>query len=141
MAAALLAAMLATLALSSGCAPEPPARVLVGPHSLDVVAVADTHAERSQGLQGRTPLGSDEAMLFVWADQGPRTFAIKSVDYDLDVIFISSDWRVTEVLPLSPEGPTRARGSIPAQRALEVRSGWAARHDVEAGTSVEPISP
>jgi hypothetical protein len=132
LAAAVLAPALLCLA---ACVSAPVAQISVGEHEL-AVEVADSPSERSRGLQGREPLGPDEGMLFTWSDAAPREFAIKEVGYDLDVIFVGPDGRITEILPLSPDGPTEANGTLPARWVVEVRSGWAAGHDVGPGTPV-----
>lgn len=106
--------------------------VTVGGHEL-TVEVADSLAEQSRGMTGRRTPDDGEGMLFVWDDYGPRAFTISTVSYDLDVIFIDEDGRVSEILPLSPDGPTDAQGSYPARYVLEVRGGWAERQGVEPG--------
>lgn len=131
---ALLAAVLAVAGLASGCRSEltDTAHVRIGGNSLTVV-VADSPAEQSHGLSGQRLPGEREGMLFVWEDFSPRAFTISSVDYDLDVIFIDEDDRVSEILPLSPDGPADAQGSFPARYVVEVRGGWAESHGVEPG--------
>lgn len=130
--AALVLASFVTLALfATACSSvSAPDHVTIDGHRIDLVAVADNETERSRGLQDRERLGPDEGMLFVWDDAAPRPFAIKDVDYALDVIFIAEDGRVTEVLPLAPDGPFEASGTLPARWVVEVEAGWADRHSV-----------
>lgn len=125
-------ALAGALVATAGCAPSKltdTAHVTVGGQGL-TVEVADSAAEQSRGLSGRPEPGDGEGMLFVWDDYGPRAFTISSVRFDLDVIYIDEDDRVSEVLSLSPDGPQDAQGSYPARYVIEVRGGWADRHGV-----------
>ncbi len=100
------------------------------------VYVADSEAERSSGLQGLDLDGAAGGMLFVWPSADVRSFAIKRVDYPLDVIWISGDGHVLGVSSLAPEGPERAVSPGATTSVLEVPAGWAARHGVAEGDPV-----
>lgn len=95
--------------------------------------VADTLVEQSQGLQGHSGGDIERGMLFVWADEGIRRFAIKAVDAPLDLIYFDADGTVLEVGSLAPEGPKEFTGARPARYVLEIEAGWAEEHDVESG--------
>lgn len=135
----LAAVLLGSALVTAGCGESrltDTAHVKIGGREL-TVEVADSAAEQSRGLTGRRLPGDGEGMLFVWDDLGPRAFTISSVSFDLDVIFIGEDGQVSEILPLSPDGPTDAQGSYPARYVIEVRGGWAQRHGIESGDEFE----
>jgi uncharacterized protein len=101
--------------------------------------VAATDAERMQGLSGRASLREDRGMLFVYSDHVERRYWMKGMRFPIDIVWIDRA-RVTGVEPKVPVPvgddfpiyPSRA----PADRVLEVRAGWAARHGVERGDRV-----
>ena len=101
--------------------------------------VAVTGAERSEGLSGRASLADDRGMLFVYPDHLERTYWMKGMRFPIDIVWIDRG-HVTGVeanvpVPVGdnlPLYPSRA----PADRVLEVRAGWAARHGVERGDRV-----
>lgn len=104
--------------------------------------VADDDAERARGLGGRARLGRDAGMYFVLVGDSPR-FWMKGMRFGLDIIWIRGG-RVVDLsarVPPPRAGTSEARLPIysprrPANRALEVRSGWAARHGVGVGDRV-----
>jgi uncharacterized membrane protein (UPF0127 family) len=104
--------------------------------------VADDDAERARGLGGRKRLGRDAGMYFVLTNAAP-TFWMKGMLIPLDMIWIK-DGRVVDVsarVPKPRPGTSEANlpiysPSAPADRVLEVNSGWAHRNGVEPGDLV-----
>lgn len=111
---------------------ETPERVVVQ------AEVADTDAARARGLMGRTALADDEGMLFVWSEVAERSFWMKDTLIALDLIAIR-DGRVVSVQRMEPcetaECPLTT--TPPADAALEVAAGVAARAAITPGTLVE----
>jgi len=99
--------------------------------------LADTDAKRARGLQGFDGLASGEAMLFVYPEAQPRTFAMLRVGFPIDVVFIGENGRVAAIEPLDP-GESRLVESPGACRyVLEIPRGWAAEHDIVVGAQFE----
>jgi uncharacterized membrane protein (UPF0127 family) len=134
---------------AAGTATEPtaatplpdPVQVRVGDATV-TADVADDDAERSLGLGQRKHLGRDAGMYFVLTNASP-TFWMKGMLIPLDMIWIK-DGRVVDVSarvpkprPGTPESelPIYSPDS-PADRVLEVNSGWAQRNGVERGDRV-----
>lgn len=139
-----LAALLAAGALAlGGCgssSSDEPDTTTVRVGAAEVGAeIADSEAERRRGLSGRDDLPEDRGMLFVYRDRAVRSYWMKGVRFPLDIIWIDRG-RVTGIeadVPV-PQGQTPIYSSpTPADRVLEVRGGWAARHGVEPGDRVE----
>jgi len=87
--AALLIAACAAGALAGCSSPDlERGTVRVGETSL-AVWIADTAQEREAGLQAVPDISDSEGMFFVWDEPGVRSFAIKDVDYAVDLIFSS----------------------------------------------------
>jgi uncharacterized protein len=137
-----IAAALAALALM-GCGssqPQSARTVEVRVGGAEVRAeIAAGDAAREQGLSGRASLAEDRGMLFVYPDHIERTFWMKGMRFAIDIVWIDRG-RVTGV---EPDAPVPVGGDLPrypsrapADRVLEVRAGWAARHGVERGDRV-----
>jgi uncharacterized membrane protein (UPF0127 family) len=100
--------------------------------------VAESPADREQGLSGRARLEEGRGMLFVYHDHAERTYWMKGMRFPIDIVWIDRG-RVTGLerdVPV-PQGDVplyRSRG--PADHVLEVPAGWAGRHGVERGDPV-----
>lgn len=92
-----------------------------GCEALSNLCVAETFAERLKGLLGREAIGPDEGMLLPDC-RAVHTFFMRCA---LDVVFLSEDLRVTEVV--SRVGPGRMlRSAAPDTRhTLEIGEGRA----------------
>ena len=101
------------------------------------VEVAATNEERSKGLMFRRELGARQGMLFLFPKPGRLSFWMKNTLIPLDMIFVSSDWRVVGVVanavPLT-EDPRMVEGE--SQYVLEFAGGTAAREGIVAGGKV-----
>jgi uncharacterized membrane protein (UPF0127 family) len=138
----LLAAVLMAAGLIAGCAPEPepePARVAVTLGGVQVsVEIADDDAERGLGLQDHEPLAPGEGMLFVFDVAAPRTFAMKDVDFPIDIVFIAEDLTVSAIEPLSPGEERLVNSPGQSRYVIELPQGWAAGQGVGVGSAFVP---
>jgi len=137
--------MLVALALVSGCVRQPEARVSV-PGKLQITAeIADEPGEWATGLMFREDLDDDRGMLFVFPDDQERTFWMKNTEIPLDLLFISSENRVVEIMPtLQPcvaDPCARYQSRVTARYVLEVNAGTVALSGVEVGDVVDFTLP
>ena len=110
-----------------------------------VVDLAVTGGERAQGLSGRPSLGANRAMLFVYDDDGRRSFWMPEMHFPLDMVWIKSDCTVAGVtadvphpLPETPRSELPRYPSAGAVRfVLEINAGLAARHAIMPGAVVQ----
>jgi uncharacterized membrane protein (UPF0127 family) len=65
-------------------------RVALGDDCLDVV-IADSPAERSEGLRGRTDTDPYDGMLFVYSSDADLRFTMSGVDEPLDIGWYAAD--------------------------------------------------
>ncbi|WP_435362263.1 DUF192 domain-containing protein [Haloarchaeobius sp. DFWS5] len=105
--------------------------------------VADTPAELEAGLGGRTELAPGTGMVFVFDQEYFVSMWMKDTNIPLDLIFVKSDGTVTNVAEASPEPGvadadlTRYESGDAVQYVIALNQGWAASHDVVAGSTVE----
>ncbi|HEY2732693.1 MAG TPA: DUF192 domain-containing protein [Polyangiales bacterium] len=121
--------------------------ILSAPGREDVtvaVEVAQTSAERQQGLMYRKDLDPNAGMLFLFERPQQLTFWMHNTLLPLDMLFITSDWHVLGVVENATPLTDSSR-SVPgmSQYVLEVNAGFARRHALGAGTSVRyvPATP
>lgn len=153
---AVLAAALAVPMLSGACraetppaAPSAPVAITVAPVTepltIDTaqgsvafrVEIADSDAEREQGLMYRTTLAPDAGMLFVWDRAAPRAFWMKNTYIPLDIIYIGANGRVISIAAMTEpfsEAPIPSHGD--AKAVLEIAGGRAAALGIDLGDQV-----
>ena len=121
--------------LTSACAAPPP----VGPNgepleTLSIttasgehdfwVEIADTDAERAQGLMFRPPLADDRGMLFQFPDMAERGFWMRNTPSSLDILYIADDGRIVSIAKhTTPNSDVTVPSYGAAQGVLELRAG------------------
>jgi len=149
----LLIVLLVAILGLSGCGQE---RVELGSNQIGLrlpdgylikAEVADTVAEREQGLSGRTSLAADAGMWFVFDHEDYYPFWMPNMNFAIDIIWVGSDFNIVEIADnVSPEpGVVRPQlkqyvNQYLAQFVLEVPAGTAAAHKLGAGDGLELIS-
>ena len=84
--------------------PEGGERVSIG-DGIYWVDLAVTPEERTQGLSGRPSIREDQGMLFVYDEDGPRTFWMPDMHFPLDMVWIRADCTVAGVTADVPNPP------------------------------------
>lgn len=115
--------------------------ILTGPDGRELgaflVEVASTNEERSKGLMFRRELAPNRGMLFLFPQQRRLSFWMKNTLIPLDMLFVSSEWKVVGIIenatPLSEESRSVDAES---QYVLEVIGGTAARLGIRKGATV-----
>ncbi len=102
------------------------------------VSIADTDAERSLGLGGRTGLKPDEGMLFVFSTEGQYAFWMKDMKFSIDILWLDRNGTVVYVAPaVSPDTyPRTFVSDNPALYVLELPAGYANLHGVQVGDKI-----
>lgn len=97
--------------------------------------VAQTFAEKAQGLQDHDPLDDTQGMLFEF-DRNPRGVAFHqgTVDFPLDVIFIDRG-TITKIVENTTPGRDDEWKGV-ATTVLELRGGWCQDYEVFEGDTV-----
>jgi uncharacterized protein len=108
------------------------------------VEIADTPAEREQGLMGRKTLPADAGMVFVFPEDRRGAFWMKDTLIPLSIAFYSADGRILKILDMEPcdADPCPLYDPGVAYRgALEVNQGAFAGWGITAGDRVRITSP
>lgn len=100
--------------------------------------LAITEPEMAHGLMGRTDLGPDQGMLFVYPRPTAMSFWMRNTPLPLDIGFFGPDGVLQEVYPMYPyDETTVASRSDHLQFALEMRQGWFDAHGVRPGARLD----
>lgn len=101
--------------------------------------IANTTEQQTRGLAGVSDLREDEGMLFAFTKPGYYSFWMKGMIVPIDIIWIGENGKVIGVTEnVSPESyPQIYQPTTPSLYVLEVKSGWAARHNVSQGDLVD----
>lgn len=124
--------------------PEGGARVIIG-DAVYWVDLALTPEERTRGLSGRPSLNIHAGMLFVYDDDGPRTFWMPDMHFPLDMVWIRADCIVDGVtdhvpnpLPETPRDELpRYPSTGPVRFVLEINAGQAELNNITPGSPVK----
>jgi uncharacterized membrane protein (UPF0127 family) len=131
-----------------GVAVSPPERGLTPPQkTLPALAlavaghpfaaeVADEPHERERGLMGRTAMGADAGMLFVYPDTAPRAFYMRHTLLPLSIAYLDPTGTVVHLADMRPLCEDLVPSDAPATFALEAHRGWFAAHGVRVGDRV-----
>lgn len=103
------------------------------------VDIVDTPELRAQGLSGRMGLDENEGMLFVFEKDGIYAFWMKDMRFSIDIIWIDANGVIVDMKEnVSPASyPASFEPITTARYVLELRAGWASRHGVKTGDTIE----
>lgn len=110
------------------------------PDSTQITAeIAETFAQKRQGLSGRRELPEGRGMLFVYEAPGRYSFWMPDMHFPIDIIWLDSGYRIVDIThSLAPESyPDTVSPMAPAQYVLEVNAGVAAAHGVTPGQTLQ----
>lgn len=96
--------------------------------------VADTPTARERGLAGRSSIGRDEAMLFVFDQDGAWPIWMKGMRFPIDIIWLDKDQKVVHVernVYPDAEPHDSYYSPVPARYVLEVGAG---QHNISVGS-------
>jgi hypothetical protein len=114
----------------------PAQSVIVFPRTGTVVnaEIASTEAQRIQGLHGRTSLGPNDGMLFVFPEQAPPiAMTMAKMLIGLDFVFLDRDWKVAHITHRVRAGRAQPVLGPAVTWVLEVPFGFARRHRLARG--------
>jgi uncharacterized membrane protein (UPF0127 family) len=95
--------------------------------------VADTPEAQRAGLMFRKSLPADQGMIFVFSREQPQEFWMKNTYVPLDIIYVDSTGKVVSIHPMEPLNTKGVPSDGPAQYAIELNRGAAAKAGVKVG--------
>jgi len=105
------------------------------------VEFAKTVQELETGLMNRNSLEANSGMFFIFPDEKSRSFWMKDTLVSLDMIFISKNGRINEIITQEPCPENEIcqvyESKSPAQYVLEINAGQAEKWNVITGDIVE----
>lgn len=113
--------------------------VTIGNVSLRV-EIADTSAERRQGLSGRDRIGAD-GLLFVFPEDGHPGIWMKDMHFPIDILWLNAQGTIVHIEQnVSPETyPTVFRSPQPARYVLETNAYYTSTFGIKTGqTAILP---
>jgi uncharacterized protein len=131
----------ASPAPSAAPPPEPPPQPstnVVFPDGWTVqVDLALTPEQQAQGLMFVKYLPPDHGMLFLFAEDGPRSFWMKNCLISLDLVWLDENDRVVDISrdvpPCEKDPCPNYSPSRPVRNVLEVQGGLCAAHKLAIG--------
>jgi uncharacterized protein len=104
--------------------------------------ISASNEQRTKGLSVKDALAENEAMLFVFDNEGEHTFWMKDMKFPIDIIWINSNKTVVHIEHnLQPcDYGLLCQTYKPGQDSLyvlETVSGFAEKHDVVQGTRIQ----
>jgi uncharacterized membrane protein (UPF0127 family) len=101
--------------------------------------IANTDAERTQGLSGDAPLAPNSGMLFVFPQLGNYGFWMKDMNFPLDIIWVDDHFQVTHIEQslATSTYPTIYYPDADSLYVLEVPAGTASRLDINVGDTIQ----
>ena len=100
------------------------------------IEIPTNQTEFNLGLMFRESLDYDSGMLFVFEENGQKSFHMKDTRIPLDIAFIKEDGTIESIKELKPFTllPVYSDGDVLS--ALEVNRGWFAENDVNVGDKI-----
>lgn len=96
--------------------------------------IAETAYERETGLMYRESMEANQGMLFIFPNEGPRSFYMKNTYIPLDLIFYRQDSTALSIYEnAQPMDETSIPSNGPAKFVLEVNAGKAQEWGMEPG--------
>jgi uncharacterized membrane protein (UPF0127 family) len=104
--------------------------------------IADTPAERNQGLMFREHMGETEGMLFLFPDEAPRSFWMRNTLIPLDMIFVRADRTILGIVEnAEPKTDTSRAVEGQSQFVLEINGGLSQKHGIARGQTLTFMAP
>ena len=100
------------------------------------VEIADTDEERAQGLMGRTELGQDSGMVFVYDEPSSGSYWMKDTLIPLSIAFVGEDGTIHTIREMTPCTTETCRTYAPRKPyvyAIEMNAGWFDRNGIKVG--------
>lgn len=101
------------------------------------IEIAESDSAQARGLMDRRSVPSRGGMLFLYHDTDRRSFWMRSTPVPLDILFITADGTVANVVRhTTPYSDAHIESEGKVQNVLEVRAGFTDRWNIGPGTRI-----
>lgn len=101
------------------------------------VEVAATEPSRRKGLMYRKLMEEHHGMLFLFPQERLNSFWMKNTILELDMLFVSKDWRVVGILDhVPPQNEAPRKVDEPSQYVIELVAGATEKFGIKKGMKV-----
>ncbi len=101
------------------------------------IEIADTDADRQQGLMNRSFMSNERGMLFVFVKEEPQGFWMRNTIIPLDIIYVNSNKEIVSIAEnTQPYSETSIPSKRPAIYVVEVNAGFCAQYSITAGFKI-----
>jgi uncharacterized protein len=102
------------------------------------IEIADNDNERMQGLMYRQSMQENEAMLFIFPNEEPRSFWMKNTYISLDIIYINSQKEIVSIQKYTqPKSTYSIPSEKPAMYVLEANAGFTDKNGINVRDKIE----
>lgn len=103
-----------------------------------IAEIANSEAQRQQGLSGRSSLAQGHGMLFVFNEPGLYGFWMKDMHFSIDILFADAQGTIVTIASnVAPETfPKSFNPASPALYVLELPAGYAQEHGIGLGSKI-----
>jgi len=102
------------------------------------IEIADDDEERMRGLMDRQNLPDNAGMLFIFPNDGPRSFWMKNTFISLDIIYINSRKEIVSIQKYTqPKSTYSIPSEKPAMYVLEVNAGFTDKYRINPGDKID----
>ena len=102
------------------------------------IEIADTDYKTETGLMYRNYMDENQAMLFVFDDERPRSFYMKNTAIALDIIYLNTNKEIVSIQKnAKPYDQTSLPSNANAKYVLEVNAGLSEKWQLENGDKID----
>lgn len=134
------AALLSLVACGAGAqnARFPTIQLSAGMHLIQA-EVAQTDAQRQQGLMFREKMANNHGMVFVFDQVTSQCMWMKNTPLPLSVAFIDAEGKIVNIEDMQPKTLDSHCSAKPVKYALEMNLGWFKQKNVKPGSTVNGL--
>jgi len=103
------------------------------------IEIVDNSDKLSKGLGNRNSLCEKCGMLFEFSEEGKKTFWMKGMKFDLDIIWIKGEEIVYIAKNVSHDSLKTITPQVEVSRVLEINAGLVDKYGIEVGDRVYPV--
>jgi uncharacterized membrane protein (UPF0127 family) len=102
------------------------------------IEIAESEQERTQGLMGRTRIGENEGMFFIFPGEELRSFWMANTPLPLDILFVNAANRIVMIhRHTKPYSEESLPSNSPAQFVVEVNAGFCDKYGIIEGHTIK----